>query len=109
MYGLGEPLEGYTDKEKEYILKNADKKVKEGYIRFYGDDEWALFIAHSSKDIDTIKEDGILTMLGKDCVVMHDHLLLNYNKELFSFENAECNAHTLRYLKGVKEEFPEYQ
>ena len=109
MYGLGEPLEGYTDKEKEYILKNADKKVKEGYIRFYGDDEWALFIAHSSKDIDTIKEDGILTMLGKDCVVMHDHLLLNYNKELFSFENAECNAHTLRYLKGVKEEFPEHQ
>ena len=109
MYGLGEPLEGYTDKEKEYILKNVDKKVKEGYIRFYGDDEWALFIAHSSKDIDTIKEDGILTMLGKDCVVMHDHLLLNYNKELFSFENAECNAHTLRYLKGVKEEFPEHQ
>ena len=109
MYGLGKSLEGYTDKEKEYILKNADKKVKEGYIRFYGDDEWALFIAHSSKDIDTIKEDGILTMLGKDCVVMHDHLLLNYNKELFSFENAECNAHTLRYLKGVKEEFPEHQ
>ena len=109
MYGLGEPLEGYTDKEKEYILKNADKKVKEGYVRFYGDDEWALFIAHSSKDANTVKDDGILTMLGKDCVVMHDHLLLNYNKELFSFKNAECNAHTLRYLKGVKEEFPEHQ
>ena len=108
-YGLGEPHEGFTDKEKEYITKNPDKKIKEGYIRFYGDDEWALFISHSSKDADTVKEDGILTMLGEECVVMHDHLLLNYNKDLFSFENAECNAHTLRYLKGVKEEFEEHE
>lgn len=109
IYGLGKPLEGYTDEEKEYILKNVDKKRKEGYIRFYGDDEWAYFVAHSFKNYDSVKEDGILTALDKNCVVMHDHLLLNYNKEFFSFENAECNAHTLRYLKGVKEEFPEHE
>ena len=76
-------------------------------MRFYGDEKEALCRADSSKDADTVKEDGILTMLSKDCVVIHDHLLLNYNKELFSFENTECNAHTLRYLKGVKEEFSE--
>ena len=43
--------------------------------------------------------------LKEDCVVMHDHVLLNYNEE-YSFKNAECNEHTRRYLKGIMDMFP---
>lgn len=43
--------------------------------------------------------------LKEDCVVMHDHVLLNYNEE-YSFKNAECNEHTRRYLKDIMDMFP---
>ena len=55
-----------------------------------------------------IDEDGILENLGKDCVVMHDHVLLNYNPK-YAFQNAECNEHTKRYLKRNMDIFPEHQ
>ena len=38
---------------------------------------------------------------------MHDHLLLNYNDK-YSFQNAECNEHTKRYLKKNIDAFPQH-
>ena len=47
-------------------------------------------------------EDGILQNLKEDTVVMHDHLLHNYCKD-YHYQNAECNAHITRKLKGNTE------
>ena len=109
-FGIGEPSEGYDEKDLEYLQKNddKDKKVRSGIIRFYGDNEWAYLIGHRFKNKDGIDDDCILSELKEDCVVMHDHVLLNYNDE-YSFKNAECNEHTRRYLKGIMDMFPTHK
>ena len=107
-YGIGKPTEGFNEQELEESIKDNEKKVKSGVIRFYGDDKWALLIGHKNKNSDGIDEDGILDNLNEECVVMHDHLILNYN-EKYLFQNAECNEHTLRYLKGNIDTFPKHE
>ena len=107
-YGIGKPEEGFSEQELEEALKANEKKVKSGIIRFYGDNDWALLIGHKNKSSDGINEDGILDNLTEECVVMHDHLILNYN-EKYLFQNAECNEHTLRYLKGNIDTFPKHE
>lgn len=107
-YGIGKPTEGFNEKELEESVKDNEKKVKSGVIRFYGNDDWALLIGHKNKNSDGIDEDGILDNLNEECVVMHDHLILNYN-EKYLFQNAECNEHTLRYLKGNIDTFPKHE
>lgn len=107
-YGIGKPTEGFNEKELEESVKDNEKKVKSGIIRFYGNDDWALLIGHKNKNSNGIDEDGILDNLNEECVVMHDHLVLNYN-EKYLFQNAECNEHTLRYLKGNIDTFPKHE
>ena len=107
-YGIGKPTEGFNEKELEESVKDNEKKVKSGVIRFYGNDDWALLIGHKNKNSDGIDEDGILDNLNEECVVMHDHFILNYN-EKYLFQNAECNEHTLRYLKGNIDTFPKHE
>lgn len=108
-FGLSKPIEGYDDYDLEYLNNpdNKEKKIRNGVIRFYGDDRWALLIGHRSKNSEGIDDDGILDNLDKNCVVMHDHVLLNYNDK-YSFQNAECNEHTKRYLKSILDMFPEH-
>lgn len=103
---------GVDDEELEKQVGNTEssseensndkkkKKVKQGIMRFYGDDNYALLIAHKDKSEDGIIEDGILPNLPSTCTCVHDHVLLNYN-EKFDFDNAECNQHALKYLKRV--------
>ena len=109
-FGNEKPEEGYDDKDLEYLEKkdNNDKKKRKGIIRFYGDDNWALLIGHRNKDDKSIDADGILDDLPETCVVMHDHLLINYNSK-YKFQNAECNEHTKRYLKKNMDMFPEHE
>lgn len=107
-FGIGKPEEGYDKKDLEYLEKENNKKHRQGIIRFYGDDLWALIIGHRNKDEKGIDADGILENLSEDCVVMHDHVLLNYN-EKYSYKNAECNEHTLRYLKRNMDMFPNHE
>ena len=113
-FGLGEPSEGYDDEDIKYLDKIKEdeekniKKIRNGVIRFYGDNNWALLIGHRTKKEAGIDEDGILDNLSEDCVVMHDHVLLNYNDK-YCFQNAECNEHTKRYLKGNMDMFPEHK
>ncbi len=75
-----------------------DINTARGCLRFYGDDNTALYVAHRYKNKEGIDEDAILKLLPQDAVVMHDHNKVNYNKE-YSFSNIECNAHLLRDLQ----------
>lgn len=71
-------------------------------LRVYTDRHFVLFKAHLSKNTEGMDEDGILQNLKEDTVVMHDHLLHNYCKD-YHYQNAECNAHITRKLKGNTE------
>ena len=74
--------------------------AKRGCLRFYGDEQIALYCAHSRKNKAGIDADGILPFLPKTTCVMHDHNLVNYNKD-YSFTNIECVQHLLRDLQKV--------
>ena len=104
-------LEEYIKEIKEYIPKQEvygwddgviSINAKDGILRTYCTDRVALFIAHEHKNEDGIKEDGILVNTKKDSIVMHDHILHNYN-EKYQFENVECLIHVIRRLKKMKE------
>ena len=69
-------------------------------LRFYGDKELALYTAHPKKDKDGLDEDGILQLLSKETVVVHDHNIVNYNDD-YEFQNAECCIHLIRDLQKV--------
>lgn len=69
-------------------------------LRFYGTDKLALYTAHQKKDKVGLNDDGILSALPKETVVVHDHNKVNYGKE-YQFQNAECNRHLISDLKKV--------
>ena len=70
-------------------------------LRFYENENLALYYAHANKNMDNLDDDGILISMDKDTVA-HDHLTLNYN-EKFDFQNAECGIHVIRRLEKRKE------
>lgn len=69
-------------------------------MRFYGNDDVALFKAHSKKNRESIDNDAILAALSDDTIVMHDHVTMNYNDD-FHFQNVECNQHLQRDLQKL--------
>lgn len=69
--------------------------TKRACLRFYGDDRIAYYTAHEKKNLDGVREDGILSELNESQKVMHDHYTGNYNRE-FRFRNVECNQHLER-------------
>ena len=104
-------LEEYIEEVKEYITKQEvygwddgviSINTKEGILRTYCTDQVAVFVAHERKNEEGIKEDGILPNTPKSSIVMHDHVLHNYN-EKYKFENVECLIHVIRRLKKMKE------
>ena len=98
---------GEEASNKKSINDAETKKIRNGIIRFYGNDQFAYIVGHRFKDKIGIDEDGILSNLSSECVCVHDHVLLNYNDE-YEFVNAECNAHILRYLKQVKDNLQDH-
>ena len=64
-------------------------------FRFYGDESIAYYTAHMHKDMESIDDDNILSLLTSGTKTMHDHNKVNYN-EKFSFDNLECNQHLQR-------------
>lgn len=106
-----EKLENFINELKEYFPKQYcygwDDGVitvgsKDAVLRTYCTDKIALFIAHEKKNKEGIKEDGILSNTSSYSIVMHDHILHNYNK-MYSFDNVECIIHLIRRLKKSKE------
>ncbi len=118
------PTEGYIAKLQRRAAKNlapflADLKkeclkrktlywddtvitiaAKQGCLRFYGDEQIALYCAHTHKNKAGIDADGILPLLPETTCVMHDHNMVNYNRD-YSFTNVECVQHLLRDLQKV--------
>lgn len=76
------------------------EKKDKACFRAYSDRKFVLYKAHMAKNTEGMDEDGILQNLAKDTVVVHDHLLHNYCKD-YQYQNAECNAHITRKLKGI--------
>jgi hypothetical protein len=74
--------------------------TKRACMRFYGNDNVALFKAHEKKNRASIDEDAILAALSPETTVMHDHVLLNYNDD-FRFQNVECSQHLERELQKI--------
>ncbi len=79
--------------------------TKRGCMRFYGNEDVALYCAHMQKNKAGLDKDNILKMLSSKTVVEHDHNIVNYNAE-YSFVNAECCQHLLRDLQKVKDNIP---
>lgn len=105
-------LETFIEEVKEYIPKQevygwddgvVKVNCKDAILRTYCTDNVALFIGHEKKDEDSLAEDGILLNTRPDTIVMHDHILHNYNDK-YSFENVECMIHLVRRLKKKKEQ-----
>lgn len=71
-------------------------------MRVYCSDEATLYYAHMKKNLESIKDDGILISLNESTIVVHDHLKLNYN-DAFDFINSECGIHLIRRLTKMKE------
>lgn len=80
--------------------------TKRACMRFYGNENLALYTAHEKKNKEGIDFDNILGLLTKNQKVMHDHNKVNYNEE-YNFINLECNAHLLRDLEKVSKNIPE--
>lgn len=76
-----------------------------GCMRFYGNEDVALYCAHSQKNKAGLDKDNILNMLSSSTVVEHDHNIMNYDDE-YSFINAECCQHLNRDLEKVKINIP---
>ncbi len=74
-------------------------------MRFYGNEDVALYCAHMQKNKDGLDKDNILNLLSKNTVVEHDHNKVNYNDE-YSFINAECCQHLIRDLQKAKTNIP---
>ena len=71
-------------------------------LRVYCNELVTLYYAHMKKNLDSLKGDGILISLNGDTIVVHDHLILNYNDD-FDFVNSECGIHLIRRLTKMKE------
>lgn len=82
---------------------NINKKLS--CMRFYGNENVALYCAHEKKNKMGLDEDNILGMLSSTTVVEHDHNKVNYNPE-YTFMNAECCVHLLRDLQKVTDNIP---
>ena len=79
--------------------------TKRGCMRFYGNEDVALYCVHEHKDKKGLDKDNILNMLPCSTIVEHDHNIINYNGE-YSFVNAECCQHLLRDLQKVTDNLP---
>lgn len=64
-------------------------------FRFYGDETIAYYTAHLHKDMESLDDDRVLSLLTAGTKMMHDHNRVNYNDK-YSFDNIECNQHLQR-------------
>lgn len=88
---LTEPLVYWDD---TVVMVNKNRSC----LRFYGNEQLALYKAHTQKNKVGMLKDQILSLLPKETQVMHDHNRVNYGAD-FSYSDVECNAHLLRDLQ----------
>jgi transposase len=71
------------------------------WIQVFSNDFYTLFNHNTKRGTASIEESGVLEFFVG--ILVHDHFSAYYKNTLVS--HAECNAHILRYLKGVLETF----
>ena len=105
-------LEQFTNDLKKYFPKQPvygwDDGVimvnkKQGILRVYCTENVVLTLAHTNKNEASLDEDNILLKTPRTTIVMHDHIIHNYN-EKYSFENVECLIHLIRRIRKIYEE-----
>ena len=69
-------------------------------MRFYGNEQLALYTAHMSKGLEGIMQDNVLPALPATATVMHDHCSISYHRS-FLFRNVECLQHLERDLQKL--------
>ena len=79
---------------------------KASCLRAYCDDDFILYTAHERKNKTGLDEDDILNKLPSTTRVVHDHNMVNYNKD-YVYINVECCVHLERDLEKVKLNIPE--
>lgn len=89
----------YWDATTIMICKNRS------CMRFYGNEDVALYCAHMKKDKAGLDEDQILNKVQSFTAMIHDHDRVNYNSD-YSFINVECCQHLLRDLQKVSDNIP---
>lgn len=108
-------LDGFIEELKNYILTlyvvHWDDTVifvntKRACLRFYGDNNVALYTAHETKGKEGLDKDNLLKRISKETKVMHDHNKVNYNED-YIYVNVECCQHLERDLEKVKANIPE--
>jgi len=104
-------LDSFFAETKKHIMNSSvygwDEGViavntKQAILRTYCTDNVVLLFASDSKNKDSIDEDEILKNTPSTTLVMHDHVLTNYNDD-YCFENVECLIHLIRRLRKMKE------
>lgn len=97
--------ESEYEKIKEELLKSLFLHVDETPIKINGEQFYihnisnglyTLQYVNKKRGEEAIKEFGFLEKFNG--ILVHDHFTMYYN---YGSGNAECNVHTLRYLKGV--------
>ena len=98
-----EELKKYIPKQEVYGWDDGVVSInkKDGILRTYCTDKVALFIGHENKNEEGLDEDGILMNTTSKTIVMHDHILHNYNNK-YNFDNVECMIHLIRRLRKMK-------
>ena len=92
---IGSPLLYWDD---TVVFVNTSKAC----MRFYGNEQFALYTAHMSKGLDGILQDNVLPALHETATVMHDHCSVSYHKG-FLFRNVECQQHLERDLQKLSD------
>lgn len=72
---------------------------KQTYIRNFSTDDYVLYIPMAHKDIESMKEIGVMAQYTG--IFVNDHETAAYH---FGKDNAECNVHLIRYLTKTTQE-----
>ena len=106
IHGLSDVLSNREyEKIKTELLKSLVLHVdetpikidgKQYYIHNISNDKYTLQYVSKKRGEKAIKEFGFLEKFNG--ILVHDHFIMYYT---YGSGNAECNVHTLRYLKGV--------
>ncbi len=75
-------------------------KTKDAILRVYCTDNVVLLYGHENKNEAGLDEDGILLNTPSTTIVMHDHIIHNYNQK-YKFDNVECLIHVIRRIKKM--------
>jgi transposase-like protein len=103
---LAKKCEPIVEKIKDILIRSNVLHVDESGLRINGklnwihtvcDEENTLYMTHKKRGKETADDMGVLSyFIG---TLIHDHLKSYY--KYTAMDHGECNAHILRYLKGI--------